>query len=107
MAERLLIIATPKEDFEKNEEERERYRFSSDYISTREAAILVQKLLDQGIFEDGDEIEVGFEVDEETSPGSLERRGKVYSAFRTPDGDLMPLAHIGNIRFDVILDRSN
>jgi hypothetical protein len=107
MAERFLMIGIPEEDFNKNEEENKHFRLSSDFIADREATILIKRLTEEGIFEDGDEIGFDYEIDKNTAPGSVERWAKVFSAFRTPDGDLEPLKHLGDVKFDVVMRRSN
>ena len=107
MAERFLVIGIPEEDFKKNEEENKRFRLSSDFIADREATILIRRLIEEGVFNYGDDIGFDFEVDKYTPPGSVERWARVFTAFRTPDGDLEPLKHIGDVKFDVIIRRSN
>jgi hypothetical protein len=107
MAERFLIIGIPEEDFNKNEEENKRFRLSSDFIADREATILIKRLMEEGVFEDGDEIGFDFEIDKYALPSSVERWAKVFTAFRTPDGDLEPLKHLGDVKFDVVVRRRN
>jgi hypothetical protein len=107
MAERFLVIGIPEEDFYKNKEENERFRLSSDFIADEEATLLIKRLIEEGVFEDGDEIGFSFDIDLNTAPGAVERWAKVFTAFRTPDGDLEPFKHLGDVKFDVVIRRNN
>lgn len=107
MAERFLVIGIPEEDFYKNKEENESFRLSSDFIADREASILIKRLIEEGVFGEKDEIGYSFEMDFNIAPGAEERWAKVYSAFRTPDGDLEPLKHLGDVKFDIVVRRNN